>query len=734
MTTIRTDLGNTKESARRDRVESVGGISQKNVQKALEGLDTRVAAAVGASFATVVAESGLSGSRQIAVSSSLTATDGGGGTTLTFDIAAGGVTTAKIAAAAVTYGKIQNVAASRLLGNPTGAPAAPSEIPLGTSGHAVPFLDGANTWSSAQTINAPLTVNTTTQPQVNLANAGDTMGLSLGTIPMLAGTYATLVRNGGVSLVISPTSASGGSIGLDLFGFSNGGGAQSGLNEVLLFSSRGTPGTSSAVLQNDEVGEWGIGGDHGPLAGSRYGAPTATIDAYAEETWSATAEGTNFRFEISKAGTIGRRGVLSIDNSGTLAIGSYNQSGNSLPVGPFLGLQNNPNADPAAPAGTTIFSAKAGVPSATLPGTSTRQPIALQSGSVVGGRAAVWNGNGQLVDNGALQTNAGGTGGLFANPPFGFNAPVNLRIDASVASNILTITLNSDTGSAPDANHPIYIPFRDAAIANGDPVWRTVTGALTISTFAVGATLGSTNGVPFRLWIVAFDNAGTVVLGLINCSTSTQIFPLDETGIQSAVAMSAGATSPGVFYCPNGTTVASRAYRIIGYVEYSAGLATAGTYNIVPTKAQLFGPGVKKPGDHVQTRYGTTTTPTTATNTATPQQTALTVAITPTSTINLIRIDARGVMNDTSAAQQGVAQISRGSGPTLIGSHAMCWSGAGAVTAMGAPFAFDQPQTTSAISYFVYVWCSSAGGGNTVWNYNGALTTTSTMTVDEIMA
>lgn len=44
---------------------------------------------------------------------------------------ANSVTTSAIAAAAVTYAKIQNVAASKLLGNPTGAAAAPSEISLG---------------------------------------------------------------------------------------------------------------------------------------------------------------------------------------------------------------------------------------------------------------------------------------------------------------------------------------------------------------------------------------------------------------------------------------------------------------------------------------------------------------------------------------------------------------------------------------------------------------------------
>jgi hypothetical protein len=48
-------------------------------------------------------------------------------------IAASAVTTTKINAAAVTYAKVQNVAASRLLGNPTGSAAAPSEITLGAN-------------------------------------------------------------------------------------------------------------------------------------------------------------------------------------------------------------------------------------------------------------------------------------------------------------------------------------------------------------------------------------------------------------------------------------------------------------------------------------------------------------------------------------------------------------------------------------------------------------------------
>jgi len=48
-------------------------------------------------------------------------------------VAANAITTAKINNAAVTYAKVQNVAATALVGNPTGSPAAPSEITLGAN-------------------------------------------------------------------------------------------------------------------------------------------------------------------------------------------------------------------------------------------------------------------------------------------------------------------------------------------------------------------------------------------------------------------------------------------------------------------------------------------------------------------------------------------------------------------------------------------------------------------------
>ena len=161
--------------------------------------------------------------------------------------------------------------------------------------------------------------------------------------------------------------------------------------------------------------------------------------------------------------------------------------------------------------------------------------------------------------------------------------------------------------------------------------------------------------------MVAFDNASTVVLGLINCSAPTQAFPLDETGIQRSVAMTAGATSTGVFYTPNGTTVTSKAHRLPRIRQWDgadkgsavrpcqeAGCHRADRlreqYRIDHGDHQHAGADRNDQDDH------------------------------PTNAISLIRVMAFGTLNDSTAAQYAIAQLSRGTGPTLIGTLTECFN------------------------------------------------------------
>jgi hypothetical protein len=304
------------------------------------------------------------------------------------------------------------------------------------------------------------------------------------------------------------------------------------------------------------------------------------------------------------------------------------------------------------------------------------------------------------------------------NPPFGVDVAVNLRLNATVASNLLTVAVKGNDGNDPSGTNPVLIPFRDSTVANGDPVWISLQAALLINTNAVGASLGAANSKAFRLWVVAFNNAGTVVLALINCSKSdgSQIFPLDPTNVQSSTAMSAAATSAGVFYTPNGTTVSAKAFCILGYVEYnSTGLTTAGTYATAPNFVQLFGPGVKKPGDIIQSNVSINT-PNDSTTSTTFIATSTTVALTPTSAANVVFAQASGAIN-SSANENVYIALSRGTtaNTNIFGVQNFAGASIG-MSACGAVFGFDKPNTISSQTYAVQF--RGALGASVLWGVN----------------
>lgn len=286
----------------------------------------------------------------------------------------------------------------------------------------------------------------------------------------------------------------------------------------------------------------------------------------------------------------------------------------------------------------------------------------------------------------------------------GFNAPANLRIGVAVGSNNLTVSLLGTNGSAPSATNPVTIPFRDVTIGNGDLVGRVVTAA-TVFTVNSTNTMGvAANNQPFRLWVVAFDNAGTVVLGLVNCSIAGQIFPLCEDVLQSSQSGTAGGSTAGLFYAAV-SALASKSIRILGYMEWASGLATAGSWNALPTTVQLFGPGQKKPGDTVQS-VGVA---------------AASVSFTPTSKVNQVRVSAKKSVTVTSG-NSGNSTMSR-TGLGTIDTQSVVNGGSGTNTfpCNHGPF-LDNPYTNGAQAYTTAV---AGGGVSAANNY---------MMAEEIMA
>ena len=178
---------------------------------------------------------------------------------------------------------------------------------------------------------------------------------------------------------------------------------------------------------------------------------------------------------------------------------------------------------------------------------------------------------------------------------------------ASVGSSALTIRLTTIAGDDPNSSVPVIIPFRSPTSATGTVTRQTVTSATSL-VVSSGSTLGFAGTVAGRIWVVAFDDGGTVRLGVINCRNGVNITPLSPSGIASSTAEggAGAADSAGVFY--TGTAVAAKAYTVLGFMEWSAGLAVAGTWGIVPTKIEPYSIGMVMPGERLQRQRATYTT------------------------------------------------------------------------------------------------------------------------------
>lgn len=299
-------------------------------------------------------------------------------------------------------------------------------------------------------------------------------------------------------------------------------------------------------------------------------------------------------------------------------------------------------------------------------------------------------------------------------PPYGFTAPVNLSLSASAAASALTINvLAADSGSTPSSSHPVLVPFRSTTLATGTTTWAAITGAVSL-VIPSGATLGTSNNVPFRIWLFLEYDAGTPELVAATCSTATTIYPCAswETNRTTTTTISGLATAAGT---PYGTTgVSNDVMRIIGYCDFASGLATVGSWASACTTLQPFGPGVKKPGDIIQTvapSFGTLTVVTFTT--ASPANSNITAAITPTSAINLIRYTVTSTDLISSDSVTASFQLLRGS--TGIGVVGKSTSGSGSSTAANS-FTFtgyDNPAATTAQTYVVKgLACSSTCTGS----------------------
>ena len=286
------------------------------------------------------------------------------------------------------------------------------------------------------------------------------------------------------------------------------------------------------------------------------------------------------------------------------------------------------------------------------------------------------------------------------NPPYGFTVPINMGFTVSTSGSALTINIVGNNAAAPSATNPVLFPFR-STLTSGAVNWRSATAALSV-TVTQSATLGAVSGNPMRGWITAHDTGTTPTIGVINClsllnaTTLSQIVPLAEHTLQTTTAISSTSLSAGIFY--SGVAVSNQPFTILGYFEYS-NMTTAGQYINTPTTLQLFGPGIKRPGEVVQVVLNTGAQSTTTSSSY--QVTNVSASITPTSFANIVDCSAFGTLQSNSgAATSARALITRGG--SAVGVEAsVVGSVGGPVGGFVTMRGIDLPNTVSATSYVV---------------------------------
>jgi hypothetical protein len=311
------------------------------------------------------------------------------------------------------------------------------------------------------------------------------------------------------------------------------------------------------------------------------------------------------------------------------------------------------------------------------------------------------------------------------NSALSFDMPVNLGLTASIASNALTVSIVGANGATPSSTNPVLIPFRSTTPATGTPSVDTVTGTAAM-TVGSGFTMGCSSNVACRIWIYAIDNGGNVLLGLQTCSNATQTFSCSDDLLFNTNANTNGTNLNGVL-ASTVAGLAGKAVRIIGYLEATE--TTAGTWATAPSKIQIFGPGVKKPGDVVQ-NVAFSTGSSASWSATSLVGSNLSGSITPTSTINPIRVKlVAGISASANSGGNEVigTQVYRGISGTFNGIGQLYNTGFlspgagstldGIVTAMPT----DLPGTTSQVTYTLYFNTGASGHTVTVINGEGEL-------------
>lgn len=189
------------------------------------------------------------------------------------------------------------------------------------------------------------------------------------------------------------------------------------------------------------------------------------------------------------------------------------------------------------------------------------------------------------------------TGGVFT-VAYSADSPQvnqNVGVEATASGNALTFSVTDKNAAVPTSTSAALIAFRSSTATTGTYVVRSIATTTSV-VLPAGATLGFTNAEVGRIYLYGCDNAGTVVAGVSRKGNH------NEGSLVSTTAITAAATDPDTLY--TSSSLSNVPVRLLGYIEVQTG-GTAGNWSNNPTIKQIYGPGVYRTGDLVQTIVST---------------------------------------------------------------------------------------------------------------------------------
>jgi len=298
---------------------------------------------------------------------------------------------------------------------------------------------------------------------------------------------------------------------------------------------------------------------------------------------------------------------------------------------------------------------------------------------------------------------------------------INGKLVESHASNAATFAIKTLAGSDPSASDPVTVIFPDGSVL-------AITAALSL-TLPSGCTFGVANSAPFRLWFFICNDNGTPRIGVRWCVSVPVSAYYATLWIAAPDYQTSSAITTPAQWALTYTDVAmstARPYRYIARVEYDSGLATAGSWNVSPSRIVLVSATSVLPGGLIQ-RISQRFASQSSSSSTTPVQSVISRSISISSIYNQVYATAQGDCQNAAAATVTHAFIGRGSSSTLIcGDTQIAYATNTVVDISFFLFGIDMPGTTASTTYSVYYY--TAGAGTTL-----CPATQGSLNLDEIM-